>query len=53
VVLIRRGPFTGKLAVVVEIVDHKRVRFFRDWEPNTGIAEWRIFKGCDIDLKRR
>jgi ribosomal protein L14E/L6E/L27E len=28
VVLIRRGPFTGKLAVVVEIVDHKRVRFF-------------------------
>jgi len=27
VVLIRRGPFTGKLAVIVEIVDHKRVRF--------------------------
>lgn len=27
VVLIRRGPFTGKLATIVEIVDHKRVRF--------------------------
>lgn len=26
VVLIRRGPFTGKLAVIVEIVDHRRVR---------------------------
>ncbi|CBF71131.1 hypothetical protein AN6629.2 [Aspergillus nidulans FGSC A4] len=25
VVLIRRGPFTGKLATIVEIVDHKRV----------------------------
>ncbi|OJJ81839.1 60S ribosomal protein eL14 [Aspergillus glaucus CBS 516.65] len=25
VVLIRRGPFTGKLAVIVEIVDHRRV----------------------------
>jgi large subunit ribosomal protein L14e len=29
VVLIRRGPSTGKLAVIVEIIDHKRVRFFR------------------------
>lgn len=27
VVLIRRGPFTGKLAAIVEIVDHRRVRF--------------------------
>jgi large subunit ribosomal protein L14e len=27
VVLIRRGPFTGKLATIVEIIDHKRVRF--------------------------
>ena len=26
-VLIRRGPYTGKLAAIVEIVDHKRVRF--------------------------
>lgn len=26
VVLIRRGPYTGKLAVIVEIVDHRRVR---------------------------
>lgn len=25
VVLIRRGPFTGKLAAIVEIVDHRRV----------------------------
>ncbi|KAL4884011.1 ribosomal protein L14-domain-containing protein [Aspergillus karnatakaensis] len=25
VLLIRSGPFTGKLAVIVEIVDHKRV----------------------------
>lgn len=29
VVLIRRGPYTGKLAVIVEIIDHKRVRFPR------------------------
>lgn len=27
VVLIRSGPYTGKLAVIVQIVDHKRVRF--------------------------
>lgn len=26
VVLIRSGPYTGKLAVIVEIIDHKRVR---------------------------
>lgn len=26
VVLIRKGPFTGKLAAIVEIIDHKRVR---------------------------
>lgn len=26
VVLIRRGPYDGKLAVVVEIIDHRRVR---------------------------
>lgn len=26
VVLIRRGPYTGKLAAIVEIVDHRRVR---------------------------
>jgi hypothetical protein len=46
VVLIRRGPFTGKLAVIVEIVDHKRVRFFfRDWEPYTGLANGGSLKG--------
>lgn len=27
VVLIRRGPYIGKLAAIVEIVDHRRVRF--------------------------
>lgn len=26
VVLIRSGPFTGKLAAIVEIIDHRRVR---------------------------
>lgn len=26
VVLIRRGPYTGKLAAIVQIVDHRRVR---------------------------
>lgn len=26
-VLIRRGPYAGKLAAIVEIVDHRRVRF--------------------------
>jgi len=25
VLLIRKGPYTGKLAVIVEIIDHKRV----------------------------
>lgn len=27
VVLIRSGPFEGKLAAIVEIIDHKRVRY--------------------------
>jgi len=35
VVLIRRGPYTGKLAVIVEIVDHRRVRLSRVW------TDWR------------
>jgi large subunit ribosomal protein L14e len=26
VVLIREGPYSGKLAAIVEIIDHKRVR---------------------------
>jgi hypothetical protein len=26
VVLIRSGPYSGKLAAIVEIIDHKRVR---------------------------
>lgn len=26
VVLIRSGPYTGKLAAIVEIIDHRRVR---------------------------
>lgn len=26
VLLIRSGPYTGKLAAIVEIIDHKRVR---------------------------
>jgi ribosomal protein L14E/L6E/L27E len=31
VVLIRSGPYTGKLATIVEIIDHKRVcRFASD-----------------------
>lgn len=28
VVLIRTGPYTGKLATIVEIIDHKRVCFY-------------------------
>lgn len=32
VVLIRSGPYTGKLATIVEIIDHKRVcRFAFIW----------------------
>lgn len=27
VVLIRKGPSEGRLAAIVEIIDHKRVRF--------------------------
>lgn len=32
-VLIRRGPYAGKLAAIVEIVDHRRVRFKRIQNP--------------------
>lgn len=28
VVLIRNGPYTGKVASIVEIIDHKRVRIY-------------------------
>lgn len=32
VVLIRSGPYTGKLATIVEIIDHKRVcRVASEW----------------------
>ena len=34
-VLIRRGPYTGKLAAIVEIVDHRRVRY-RIFVPGRG-----------------
>lgn len=35
-VLIRRGPYTGKLAAVVEIVDHRRVRYLSTKSENAG-----------------
>lgn len=36
VVLIRSGPYTGKLATIVEIIDHKRVcRFASKWVEGT------------------
>lgn len=44
--LIRRGPFTGKLAAIVEIVDHKRVR-----ASVRGILRGRCGSGLD-DWKR-
>lgn len=34
-VLIRRGPYTGKLAAIVEIVDHRRVRYLGPYEIKT------------------
>lgn len=37
-VLIRRGPYTGKLAAIVEIVDHRRVRF--GFPHSARIAFW-------------
>lgn len=37
-VLIRSGPFEGKLAAIVEIVDHRRVRGIL----SSGIANHRI-----------
>lgn len=36
VVLIRQGPYAGKLAVIVEIIDHKRVRILQDEELMPG-----------------
>lgn len=43
VVLIRRGPFTGKLAVIVEIVDHRRVRFPESGLDWIGLDDWRLY----------
>ena len=43
VVLIRRGPFTGKLAAIVEIVDHKRVRFCAYTGVATSAKEWDFY----------
>ena len=30
VILFTRGPYVGRLATIVEIIDHKRVRSFLD-----------------------
>lgn len=35
-VLIRRGPYTGKLAAIVEIIDHRRVRYLGPYEIRTS-----------------
>jgi len=32
VVLFTTGPYVNKLATIVEIIDHKRVRYTRIWE---------------------
>lgn len=48
VVLIRSGPYTGKLAAIVEIVDHKRVRFFCAY---TGVAT--SAKESDLYIRRK
>lgn len=47
VVLIRRGPFTGKLAVIVEIVDHRRVRL----NPNLDWIRLDLMIGDYTDLE--
>lgn len=51
-VLIRRGPYTGKLAAIVEVVDHKRVRFTensqRENETVFFLVEWELWLLTDI-----
>jgi large subunit ribosomal protein L14e len=42
VILIRKGPHTGKLAVIVEIIDHRRVCVLE-----AGVNIWRQGK-CGI-----
>lgn len=51
-VLIRRGPYTGKLAAIVEIIDHRRVRYLGPYEIRTpgGSAG---SAGNDIDCSQR
>ena len=46
-VLIRRGPYAGKLAAIVEIVDHRRVRGIAPPKntPKFGIAWNRYLEG--------
>jgi large subunit ribosomal protein L14e len=39
VVLIRSGPYTGKLATIVEIIDHKRVCRIRILNGRNGYGE--------------
>lgn len=38
-VLIRRGPYTGKLAAIVEIIDHRRVRYLGPFLRNQKFQE--------------
>ena len=48
VVVVRGGPHTGNLATIVEIVDHKRVRFppnlYANWKLNwiSGSDRWSL-----------
>lgn len=50
VVLFNEGKFEGRLATIVEIIDHKRVRNPRDldlvqWLMDTGARRWPFREG--------
>lgn len=48
VVLIRRGPYDGKLAVVVEVVDHRRVREPNSFKTGLGMLERQGSSGREL-----
>lgn len=53
VVLIRSGPYTGKLAAIVEIIDHRRVRFILRIWGITCDSWWLHFEDHDSNIEFR
>lgn len=50
-VLIRRGPYTGKLAAIVEIIDHRRVRYLGPYETRNIRRKCRKCRSAGNDTK--